>query len=276
MPEITQYLELIKTQVFEFSPKIIYAILSLVVGLWLIRWPKMLLRRALNKSKVDGSLQGFMVSLVGMLLKLIVYIGVISMLGVQTSSFVAIMGAAGLAVGLALQGSLANFAGGVLILFFKPFRTGDFIEAQGFSGTVNDIQVFNTILKTPDNKVIIIPNGPLSNGCVMNYSMEKTRRIDLTYGIGYGDDIKKAKEVLKRIIDYDKRILTDPEPLVAVSELGDSSVNIVVRVWTEKENYWKVYFDMQENVKLIFDKAGISFPFPQQDVHIISQNPPTT
>jgi small conductance mechanosensitive channel len=190
------------------------------------------------------------------------------MLGVQMTSFIAILGAAGLAVGLALQGSLANFAGGVLLLLFKPFKVGDFIEAQGFSGSVNAIQVFNTVLKTPDNKTIIIPNGNLSNGAITNFTAEKNRRVDWTFGIGYSDDIKKAKEILVQLIKSDPRILDEPEAMVALSELGDSSVNFVVRAWVKLEDFWGVYFDIQEKVKLTFDEQGISIPFPQRDVHV--------
>jgi small conductance mechanosensitive channel len=190
------------------------------------------------------------------------------MVGIATTSFVAILGAAGLAIGLALQGSLANFAGGVLILLFKPFKVGDYIEAQGYSGTVNEIQIFNTILKSLDNKTIIIPNGNLSNDCITNYSTEPLRRVDFVFGIGYEDDIKKAKEVLLTIIKSDSRVLKEPEPFVSIGELGDSSVNFTVRVWCNKEAYWDVYFDMFEKVKLEFDKQGISIPFPQRDVHL--------
>ncbi|MCK5454683.1 MAG: mechanosensitive ion channel, partial [Calditrichia bacterium] len=169
---------------------------------------------------------------------------------------------------LSLQGSLANFAGGVLILLFKPFKVGDFIETQGYLGVVHSIQIFNTVLKTPDNKRIIIPNGPVSSGSLTNFSAETQRRVDMVFGIGYQDDIAKAKKVLNGLINEDQRILKEPEPLVVVSELGDSSVNLTVRVWVNSADYWGVYFDMQENVKLTFDKEGLSIPFPQRDVHL--------
>ena len=187
----------------------------------------------------------FLGSLLSVILKGILLISVASMIGIETTSFVAILGAAGLAVGLALQGSLSNFAGGVLIILFRPYKVGDFIDAQGHAGTVSAIQIFNTVLKTPDNKTIIIPNGSLSNGSITNFSTEENRRIDWTFGIGYGDDIDKAKSIIADLIKADTRIHATPEPFIAVSELGDSSVNIVVRVWSEAANYWAIFFDMQ-------------------------------
>ena len=226
----------------------------------------------MDKAKIEESLKRFLLSLIGITFKALLLISVASMLGIATTSFIAVLGAAGLAVGLSLQGSLSNFAGGVLIILFKPFKVGDFIDAQGHNGSVDSIQVFNTILKTPDNKTIIIPNGNLSNGSITNYTMEDRRRVDMTFGIGYNDDIKKAKEVLHSLINADKRILTDPEPMVVVSELGDSSVNFTVRVWANTSDYWGIFFDMQENVKLEFDKQKISIPFPQTDVHLYQQS----
>jgi small conductance mechanosensitive channel len=190
------------------------------------------------------------------------------MVGIATTSFVAILGAAGLAVGLALQGSLANFAGGVLILLFKPFKVGDFINAQGHAGTVNAIRVFFTTLKTPDNKTIIIPNGALSNSSITNFSTEPQRRVDMTFGIGYADDIQKAKGILKRLVDSDSRILREPEPAIVLTELADSSVNFAVRAWCNATDYWGIYFDMHEKVKESFDKEGVSIPFPQRDLHV--------
>ncbi len=253
---------------WEIGPGLVAAIATLVIGLWVIKLIGRVLTRALERSKVDISLQHFLASLMTTLLKVMLLISVASMVGINTTSFVAIIGAAGLAVGLALQGSLANFAGGVLILLFKPYKVGDFIEAQGFSGSVKEIQIFNTILKTGDNKIIIIPNGPLAGGNIINYSTMPTRRVDMTFGIGYDDDLKKAKEVLHRLVQEDERILKDPEPMIAVSELADSSVNFTVRVWCKSSDYWGVYFDMQEKVKLTFDQEKLSIPYPQQDVHI--------
>ena len=251
-----------------YVPKMLLAILTLIVGLWIIKVFVKSVNRGLEKSQVEVALQRFIGSMVSVILKVLLLITVVSMLGVQVTSFIAILGAAGLAIGLALQGSMANFAGGVLILLFKPFKVGDVIEAQGFLGKVHAIQVFNTILKTFDNKTIIIPNGSLSNNSIMNYSTEPTRRVDMTFGISYQDDIKKAKDTLNQLISQDSRILKDPASMVRVSELGDNSVNFVVRTWCNAPDYWDIYFDMHENVKLEFDKNGISIPYPQQDVHL--------
>ena len=201
-----------------------------------------------------------------------VYITALSVLGIEMTSFVAILGAAGLAVGLALSGTLQNFAGGVMILFFKYFKVGDFIDAQGYMGTVKEIQIFVTILTTPDNKTIILPNGPLATDSLTNFSAQSQRRVDWTFGIAYGDDVDKAYDVLGRLINDDDRILKDPEPFMAVSALADSSVNIVVRVWVNAADYWGVHFRMNEMVYKTFDKEGLSIPFPQRDVHIHQVN----
>jgi small conductance mechanosensitive channel len=207
--------------------------------------------------------------LIGIGLKAMLWIAVIGMMGVQMTSFIAILGAAGLAIGMAFSGTLSNFAGGVMILIFKPFKIGHYITAQGHSGTVNEIQIFNTILKTPDNKTIIIPNGGLATGSMINFSTEAKRRVDFTFGIAYGDDVDKAKEVLMTLIKADERIINDPaEPFIAVSELADSSVNLVVRVWAEAANYWGIYFDLHEKVYKTFEKEGLNIPFPQMDVHV--------
>jgi len=252
----------------DWAPKLLLVILTLVIGLWIIKLLVKTFGKGMERSKVDVSLQKFLLSLVGILLKVLLFISVASMVGIQMTSFIAIIGAAGLAVGLALQGSLANFAGGVLILLFKPFKVGDFIEAQGYTGTVSEIQVFITILKTPDNKTIIIPNGGLANSNLTNYSTEKTRRVDMIFGIGYEDNLKQAKDILTKIVKGDERVLDNPEPAIVVSELADSSVNFSVKVWCKATDYWGIYFDMQEKVKLEFDKEKISIPFPQQDVHV--------
>ena len=190
------------------------------------------------------------------------------MLGIQMTSFIAILGAAGLAVGMALSGTLQNFAGGVMILIFKPFKAGDFIDAQGYQGTVSEIQIFNTILKTPDNKTVIIPNGGLSTGAMVNYSTEKLRRVDWTVGIGYGDDADKAKDVIMKMCNADDKILKDPEVFIAISALADSSVNFAVRAWVKAEDYWSVYFALNENIYKTFEKEGLNIPFPQMDVHV--------
>lgn len=252
----------------EYGPKLLLAIVVLLIGLWIIKLVVKALGRAMERGGMDVSLQSFLSSLVSILLKALLFISVASMVGIATTSFVAILGAAGLAIGLALQGSLANFAGGVLILIFKPFKVGDFINAQGHAGTVNAIRIFFTTLKTPDNKTIIIPNGALSNASITNFSTEPQRRVDMTFGIGYEDDIQKAKTILKRLVDTDSRILRDPEPAIVLTELADSSVNFAVRVWCNAADYWGIYFDMHEKVKEAFDKDGVSIPFPQHDLHI--------
>ncbi len=251
-----------------YGPKLLLTIITLIVGLWVIKLFVKGFRKTMERSKIDVSLIRFLSSLIGALLKILLAISVTSMIGVEMTSFIAILGAAGLAVGLALQGTLANFAGGVLILLFRPYKVGDFIDAAGYTGTVNHIQIFNTVLKTPDNKTIIIPNGVLSNASITNFSTESTRRVDMKFGIGYSDDIKKAKEILERLIKDESRVLDEPAAVVVLSELGDSSVNFTVRAWCNSSDYWGIYFDMQEKVKLEFDKNGISIPFPQRDVHV--------
>ena len=250
-----------------YVPKLVLAVVTLIVGLWIVKAIVNAIGRAMDKKGVDPSLQPFLKNLIGTILKIMVVISVAGMVGIQMTSFVAILGAAGLAVGMALSGTLQNFAGGVMILIFKPFKVGDFVEAQGFAGVIKEIQIFNTIMKTGDNKTIIIPNAPLSSSAMVNYSTEPQRRVDMTFGIGYGDDIDKAKSVIKRLIDGDSRILKDPASMIAVSELADSSVNFVVRAWVKAADYWGVFFDMQEKVKKEFDKENISIPFPQMDIH---------
>ncbi len=255
--------------VMEYGPKLIGAIITLILGMWIISILKNTIRKRMEKKEVDPSLRGFINSMLGIGLKLMLWIAVIGMAGVKMTSFIAILGAAGLAVGMALSGTLQNFAGGVMILIFKPFKVGNYITAQGHSGIVNEIQIFNTILKTPDNKTIIIPNGGLSTGSMINFSAEPMRRVDFTFGIAYGDDVDKAKAVLMKLIEADERILKEPaEPFIAVSELADSSVNLVVRVWAEAANYWGIYFGLTEQVYKTFDKEGLNIPFPQMDVHV--------
>ncbi len=269
MEEVNSLSEKLYGLVMTYGPKLIGAIITLIIGLWVISILRGAIRRRFEKQDVDPSLRGFLNSLIGIGLKAMLWIAVIGMMGVQMTSFVAILGAAGLAVGMALSGTLQNFAGGVMILIFKPFKVGNYISAQGHSGTVNEIQIFNTILKTPDNKTIIIPNGGLATGSMINFSAEAKRRVDFTFGIAYGDDVDKAKEVLMKLIKADERIINDPaEPFIAVSELADSSVNLVVRVWAEAANYWGIYFDLHEKVYKTFDKEGLNIPFPQMDVHV--------
>jgi len=265
---IEEILKIVVGFFWTYGPKIIYALLVLIVGFWIANFLKRTIVKKSEKKKSDSSLNHFLSSIVSISLKILVLITVASMLGIATTSFVAILGAAGLAVGLALQGSLANFAGGVLLLLFKPFKVGDYISSQGFDGTVRKIDIFNTTLTTVDNKTIIIPNGKLSNEAVTNYSAEKLRRVDLKFGVAYDDDIKKTKKILDSIIAKHKLILKDPEPFVRLGELGDSSVNFIVRVWVKNEDYWTVNFDLKESVKIEFDKAKLSIPFPQMDVHL--------
>lgn len=265
--QVQELLQTFYTLCITYGPKVILALLTLIVGLWLIN--KFIGKLNTNLTqKVDATLGQFSASILSVILKGVLLISVASMVGIETTSFVAVLGAAGLAVGLALQGSLANFAGGVVILLFKPFKVGDLIQAQGYLGTVAEIQIFNTILKTGDNRVVIIPNGALSSSSMVNINQEPTRRVDFVFGIGYGDDINQAKSIVRSLIDQDSRILKDPASTVVVSELADSSVNLTVRVWVNTPDYWGVFFDMHENVKNSFDSQGISIPFPQQDVHM--------
>ncbi len=268
LDNIDKHLQQITEMAINYSPKIILALVTLFIGLWIIKGVSALIRRTLAAKDVDASLQSFITSLVSMTFKALLLLSIAGMVGIEVTSFIAIFGAAGLAVGMALSGTLQNFAGGVMIMLFKPYKVGDVIETQGYVGSVNQIQIFNTILKTPDNKTIIIPNAPISSGSMVNYSTEATRRVDLSFGIGYNDDIDQAKEVMMSVIKKDERIFSDPEPFIAVSELADSSVNFAVRLWVNAGDYWGVHFDTLENVKKAFDANNISIPFPQQDVHM--------
>jgi small conductance mechanosensitive channel len=255
----------------QYGPRLVGALLVFVVGWKLIGVAGRRFNSAMSKRDVEPSLKTFIVSLISALFKVLLLISILGMLGVEMTSFIAILGAAGLAVGLALSGTLQNFAGGVLILFFKPFKVGDFVDAQGYTGTVKEIQIFNTILKTPDNKTIIIPNGGLATGSMTNFTTELQRRVDWKFGIAYGDDSDMAKEVLANLMDQDERILKEPAPFIAISELGDSSVNFVVRAWVNAADFWAVFFDMNEKVYKTFPQKGLNIPFPQMDVHLHSQ-----
>ena len=248
--------------------KILLAIVVFIVGRWIVRRLNKLLAKILEKRHVEASLSTFVKSLVNITLTLLLIIVVIGVLGIETSSFIALFASAGVAIGMALSGTLQNFAGWVMILLFKPFKVGDTIEAQGQSGTVREIQIFNTILATPDNKIIIIPNGGLSTGLMKNYSREATRRVDWEFGIAYGDDYTKAKAVIARLLDADGRVLKDPAYFIALTSLGESSVNIVVRAWVNAGDYWGVYFDMNEKVYKTFAEENLNIPFPQLDVHL--------
>src|SRR5690554_3998904 len=252
----------------EHGLSILFALLTLAIGWWLISRVIKTLTSVLQKRHADAMLTGFLSSLASTLLRILLLLSVAGMLGIETTSFIALIGAAGLAVGLALQGSLANFAGGVLILFLRPFRAGDYIEAQGIAGTVESILIFHTVLRTADNKTIIMPNGALSNGSITNYSTKPTRRVDINIGIGYDDDLKKAREVLLSLAAADERVLKDPAAVVYMTSLGDNSVNLSLRMWTKTADFWGVFFDVQEQMKHTFDREGINFPYPQRTVHI--------
>ncbi|OYT12104.1 MAG: mechanosensitive ion channel protein MscS [Bacteroidetes bacterium 4572_112] len=260
--------------VMNYGPKLIGAILVLFIGLKIVKIVSNTTKRVMNARGMDASLIPFLSGIVNMLLKTLLMISVMSMIGIEMTSFVALLGAAGLAVGMALSGTLQNFAGGVMILIFKPYKSGDFIEAQGYMGVVSHIDIFNTILMTVDNKKIILPNGPLSTSSLTNYSAEATRRVDFSFGIGYGDDIDQARDVIMQEIGKLPQILRDvkgKEPMVVVGELGDSSVNLTTRVWVNSADYWDVNFAMLEGVKKAFDKNNISIPFPQTDVHLFQE-----
>jgi len=254
--------------ILEYGPKFLGAIAVLIIGSWIIKLINNRVDFVLSKNKIETSLKPFVKNLVSLLLKTLLIISVLGMIGVKMTSFIAILGAVGLAIGMALSGTLQNLAGGVVILLFKPFRVGDFIDTQGHKGVVKEIQVFNTLLKSFDNKTIILPNGPVATSSLVNYSTEPLRRVDWTFGIGYGDSIEKAKEVLQSLANVDSRILKDPAFFIGVSELGDSSVNFAVRAWVKAEDYWGVFFDMNENVYNSFNEAGLNIPFPQMDVHV--------
>jgi len=257
--------------VMEYGPILIGAIIVWIIGSMIIKKIVALFNKFLDKKNTDTSLRPFLKSLVSTLLKIMLIISVLGMLGVEMTSFIALLGAVGLAIGMALSGTLQNFAGGVMILAFKPFKIGDFIEAQGHKGNVKEIQIFNTILTDLDNKTIILPNGSLSTSSIINYSTEPIRRVDFTFGIAYGDHVEKAREVLNAVINQDERILKDPESFTGLAELGDSSVNLTTRVWVNNDDYWDVFFDMNEKVYNAFNKEGINIPFPQMDVHLHKQ-----
>ncbi|MDH5381914.1 MAG: mechanosensitive ion channel [Cyclobacteriaceae bacterium] len=261
---ITTVVEYITT----YGIKFLGAVLVLIIGLWIVKVLKRSFRKMMVKSNIDDSLVPFLSSIVGVILKLLVVISVLGMVGIEMTSFIAILGAAGLAVGMALSGTLQNFAGGVMILIFKPFKMGDYIETQGYAGSVKEIRIFNTILETVDGQTIILPNAPVSTSPIVNKSTKPIRRVDLTIGIGYNDDIDKTREVLRELAEADSRVLKDPDYDILVSALADSSVNFSFRLWVNSPDYWGVYFGMHEAVKKALDKNGISIPYPQTDVHV--------
>ncbi len=255
-------------EIVKFGFKILLAIAIFLIGKWLIKKIDFLITKLMDKRKVEISLRTFLRSFIKITLNFLMIIFIIGALGINTSSFIALFASAGVAIGMALSGTLQNFAGGIMILVFKPYKVGDFIEAQGYMGIVKEIQIVNTIINTPDNKIIIIPNGGLSTGIINNYSKETIRRVDWTFGIAYGNDYDTAKATLLKLIENDSRILKEPETFIALHSLGDSSVNIVVRAWVKQENYWDVYFHMNELVYKEFPRNNLSIPFPQMDVHI--------
>ena len=263
-----EVLDLVKTTGVDFLINLVTAIVIFYVGKWITNLVTRALRKMLQRQEIDVTLERFVCSLVRMVLLVFVIIAAISALGVQTASFIAVLGAAGLAVGLALQGSLSNFAAGVLIVLFRPYKVGDWVEAAGISGAVVEVQILTTILKTGDNKQVIVPNSQIMSSIITNYSANDTRRVDLVIGVGYDDDLDKVREVLSEVVAADERVLEDPGVTIAVSELADSSVNFIVRPWVRTSDYWGVYFDLNETIKKRFDEEGISIPFPQQDVHL--------
>jgi len=251
-----------------YGLKVIAAVIVFVVGRWVAKGLTKFAEKLMNRRQVDPTIISFVTHLTYIALLIFVVLAALGQLGIQTTSFIAVIGAAGLAIGLALQGSLANFAAGFLMLIFRPFKVGDYIEGAGTAGTVEAIQIFTTQLRTPDNKTVIIPNGALTADNIINYSTKGTRRIDLVFGIGYGDDIDHAKNVIMEVLDKEERILEDPATTIGVIELADSSVNFAVRPWVRADDYWSVYFNLTENIKKSFDSRGISIPFPQRDVHM--------
>jgi small conductance mechanosensitive channel len=244
------------------------ALVTLVVGFIVTKWLSNLFSSSLKLKKIDETIRKFLVSLLSAVLKLVVFLSVLGILGVETTSFIALLGSAGLAIGLALQGSLSNLAGGFLIIVIKPFKVGDFIETQEFSGTVDEINIFVTKLRTEDNKVVLLPNGPLANGPIVNYTGETQRRVETIFSIGYQDDIQQAKKIIEDVIIKNLKIVNEPAFFIGVIKLAESSVDIVARVWVKTEDYWEVYFSLLEKVKLEFDKNKITIPFPQREIHI--------
>ncbi|MDH5748626.1 MAG: mechanosensitive ion channel [Rhodospirillales bacterium] len=258
----------INEYVIPWGTNLIFALLIFVIGRLVAKSIVAVVRKLLVRAKLDDILIHFATSILSAILLVVVIVAALDRLGVDTTSLIAIVGAAGLAIGLALQDSLKNFAAGVMLIVFRPFKAGDFVEAAGTAGTVERIHVFSTIFRTGDNREVTVPNGAIYGGVITNFSSRDTRRVDMVFGIGYGDDLKKAKQVINDILSAEARVLDDPEPVVAVGELADSSVNFVVRPWVKTADYWPVRFDLAERIKLTFDENGISIPYPQMDVHL--------
>lgn len=258
----------IETMLIPWGIRIGVALAIFIIGRWIAKWLTGVLRKIMTRGNLDEMLINFLSNIAYFVLLLAVVMAALDHLGIQTTSLLAVFGAAGLAIGLALKDSLANFSSGVMIILFRPFKVGDFIEAGGASGVVEEVRMFATILRTGDNREIILPNGQIYGGMIINYSARSTRRIDMVFGIGYDDDIAKAKQLMEDIMKQDERILADPAPSIALGELGDSSVNFNVRPWVNSGDYWPVRADLLEKIKLAFDANGISIPYPQQDVHM--------
>lgn len=270
---LQKYTDQLMSLFVDFAPKVLLAIATLIIGFMIIKPVVRAFKNILQKNNIEASLVPFLSNIVNIILRVALIISVASMIGVETTSFIAVLGAAGLAIGLALQGSLSNFAGGVLILILRPFKVGDVIETQGFIGVVHEIQIFHTHIKTFDNRRIILPNSAVSNNPITNITLEETRRVDMEFSISYSDDIIKAKEILLELIKNDERVINEPaEPFVAFREMADSALIFVVRAWCKKQDYWPIYFSMQEKVKQRFDAEGISIPFPQRDVHLYTHS----
>ena len=256
----------------DFGLRLLYAVLIIFVGRWVIKLLLKIIKSALEKTTVEETIRIFVANLLNSLLMVIIFIAAINQLGIETTSIIAMLGAAGLAIGLALQGSLANFAAGILIVIFRPYKVGDYIEAGSAEGTVLDIQIFSTVLKTPDNKVVVVPNGTIMDSSIINYTGQETRRVDIVASCGYEDDIDKVKDILKDILNQDERILEEPQPRIAVSELADNSINFIVRPWVNSSDVLSVKYSILEQIKKRFDEEGISIPYPQRDVHIYNHD----
>ena len=269
MEDVNKYADMVQALVAAYGLKIIAAIVIFIIGKWLSGVLSRAVGKAMERAKAEQVLVKFVVNLAYAALLAFVVLAALAQLGIQTTSFIAIIGAAGLAIGLALQGSLSNFAAGVMLIIFRPFKVGDYIEAAGTAGSVEEIMIFSTKLRSPDNKQLYVPNGSIISGTITNYSAREQRRVDLVFGCGYGDDIKKTKALLEAIVKENALVLDEPAPTIGVLELGDSSVNFAVRPWVATPDYWDVHFQITEEVKQRFDEAGISIPFPQRDVHLV-------
>lgn len=264
---LEQVIQQVITFCVDAGKSILLAAVIFIAGRFLISVINRLVAQMMERRKIDATIQSFLRSFINILLTILLLISVVSALGVNTTSFAALLASAGVAVGMALSGNLQNLAGGLIILLFKPYKVGDYVDAQGVSGTVKEIQIFHTVLVTPDNKIIYVPNGSLSSGSVTNYSLSQLRRVDWTVGVEYGTEIEKVRQTVLDLIKKDGRILTEPAPFIALSALADSSVNITIRVWVKNEDYWGVFFDINQNIYEVFNREGISFPFPQVTVH---------